>query len=422
MRSARPCCGTAVLTLVRVSADTPGVPTLGAMDAIGHSYLKLGLRLGRHDDGVVDAYFGPPELAAAVAAEPLVDPRALVADAEALLNDLDDGWLRDQVVGLHTFARVLAGDGLAYGEETQGYYGVPARRTDESVFVAAHERLGELLPGTGSVAERRERWKDATLVPGEKVERIVAAVIAEAKRLTNALAELPPDEGIDLEVVHDEPWLAYNFYIGDLRGRVAVNVDLPMSAMDLLRTALHEAYPGHQAERSIKEHRLVRGRGLVEETIVLVPTPQSLLTEGIAELAPYMLLDGDGGEAFAAIVRGAGIDFDLPLALEIERASEPCRWAEVNGAFMLHEDGTDETEVHEYLQRWGLMGPDLASHLVRFMKDPASRTYVMTYPTGFDLCRSYVAGRPERFRHLLGEQLRVRDLIDGTPARANARQ
>src|SRR3954454_22168952 len=41
-------------------------------------YVRLGLQLGRHLEGIVDAYFGPPELAAAVHAEPAVDPRALV--------------------------------------------------------------------------------------------------------------------------------------------------------------------------------------------------------------------------------------------------------------------------------------------------------------------------------------------------------
>jgi hypothetical protein len=73
-------------------------------------YLRLGLQLGRHVEGVVDAYFGPAELAAAVGAEPLVDPPALVSAAEAQLGDLEDGWLRDQVVGLRTYAGVLAGE------------------------------------------------------------------------------------------------------------------------------------------------------------------------------------------------------------------------------------------------------------------------------------------------------------------------
>ena len=37
-------------------------------------YLELGLRLGRHVDGFVDAYYGPPALAARVEAEPVMAP------------------------------------------------------------------------------------------------------------------------------------------------------------------------------------------------------------------------------------------------------------------------------------------------------------------------------------------------------------
>jgi hypothetical protein len=96
-------------------------------------------------------------------------------------------------------------------------------------------------------------------------------------------------------------------------------------------------YPGHHAERSAKDHLLVRGRGLLEETLVLVPTPQSLVSEGIAELAPTVLLEGDGGGGFAAVMEDAGIGLDLAHALAVERALEPCRWAELNAALMLHE-------------------------------------------------------------------------------------
>ena len=115
-------------------------------------YLRLGLRLGRHVDGIVDAYYGPPELAAAVDAEPPVDPRRLVAEADALLDELEDGWLRDQVGGLRTYAGVLAGESTSYADEVQGCYGVRPAHTDEAVFAAAHERLEELLPGTGTLA------------------------------------------------------------------------------------------------------------------------------------------------------------------------------------------------------------------------------------------------------------------------------
>jgi hypothetical protein len=189
-----------------------------------------------------------------------------------------------------------------------------------------------------------------------------------------------------------------------------------MSALELLRLTIHETYPGHHAERSSKEHLLVRGRGLLEETLVLVPTPQSLVSEGIAERAPNVLLEGDGGAALAAVIHDAGIEFDLAHALAVERALEPCTWAEVNAALMLHDAGASEAEALPYLERWGLMTPKLAAHLIRFFTEPTSRTYVMNYSAGRELCRSYVAGEPERFRRLLTEQVRVSDLLEARDA------
>jgi hypothetical protein len=375
-------------------------------------YLRLGLQVGRHVEGIVDAYFGPPELAAAIDAEAPVDPRALISAAEALLDELDDGWLRDQVVGLRTYAGVLAGEPRSYADEVEGCYGVRPTHTDEAVFTAAHERLEELLPGGEPLAERKERWEASIRVPTGQVESTIAAVIEEARAWTRGLVELPDGEGVVLEIVRGEPWLAFCDYLGDLRSRIAVNVDLPMSAIELLILASHETYPGHHAERSSKEHLLVRGQGLLEETLVLVPTPQSLVSEGIAKLAPEMLLGGDGAAALAAVIHDAGIELDLAHALAVERALEPCRWAEVNAALMLHDAGASEADAHAYLERWGLMTPELASHLIRFLTEPTSRTYIVTYPAGRELCGSYVAGEPERFRRLLTEQVRVRDLLE----------
>ena len=380
-------------------------------------YLRLGLQLGRHAEGIVDAYYGPPELAAAVDAEPPVEPRTLVAAAEALLDELEDGWLRDQVVGVRTCAGALAGESGSYADEVEGSYGVRPTYTDEAVFTAAHEQLEELLPGDGPLAERHERWRNSMLVPAEQIERTIAAVIEEARTWTRDLVELPAGEGVVLEIVHDKPWWADCAYLGDLRSRISVNVDLPISALELLRLTMHETYPGHHTESCSKEHLLVRGRGLLEETLVLVPTPQSLVSEGIAERAPNVLLEGDGGAALAAVIHDTGIEFDLTHALAVERALEPCTWADVNAALMLHDDGTSEAEVQAYLERWGLITPKLAAHLIRFITEPVQRTYIHTYSTGRELCRSYVAGEPERFRRLLTEQVRVRDLLE---ARAGA--
>jgi hypothetical protein len=379
-------------------------------------YLRLGLRVGRHVDGIVDAYFGPPELAASVDAEQPADPRTLTAEADALLDELEDGWLRDQVVGLRTYTCALAGEAGSYADEVEGCYGVRPAHTDEEAFAEAHARLDDLLPAGGRLAERLERWEESMRVPPELVERTLRAVIAEAREWTRSLVELPEREGVVVETVRDVPWMAFCAYEGGLRSGIEVNVDLPFSAIELLVLAMHETYPGHHTERAVKEQALVRGRGLLEETLVLVPTPQSLLSEGIAKLAPAMLLEGEGGAALAAVIHDAGIDFDLERALAVRRALEPCRWAEVNAALMLHEGGAGEDQVRAYLERWGLMTPQLAAHMIRFFREPTSRTYVVTYPAGGELCGAYVAGDPARFRTLLTEQVRVGDLLEARAA------
>jgi hypothetical protein len=380
-------------------------------ESAAERYVRLGLQVGRHVDGIVDAYFGPAELAEEVEAAPPVDSRELVAEAQALLHELEDGWLRDQTAAMRAYAGVLAGESLPYADEVERCYGVRPTHTDEAVFAAAHERLEELLPGSGPLAERLERWEASIRVPAENVERTAAAVIEQARAQTRDLLGLPDGEDVELAIVRDEPWLAFCAYLGGLRSRIAINVDLPISGIEILGLTMHETYPGHHAERCNKEQALVRGGGLLEETLVLVPTPQSLVSEGIAKLAPSVLLEGEGGRALAAVVHDAGVELDLPHALAVEHAREPLEWADVNAALMLHEDAADEAQVRTYLQRWGLMTRQFADHVIRFLGEPTSRTYIVTYPAGRELCRAYVRGDPTRFRRLLTEQVRVGDLL-----------
>jgi hypothetical protein len=79
---------------------------------------------------------------------------------------------------------------------------------------------------------------------------------------------------------------------------------------------------------------------------------------------------------------------------------------------MPHEAGASEADAQAYLERWGPITPALPAQVIRFLGQPTSRTYVMNYSAGRELCRSYVAGDLARFRRLLTEQVRVRNLLD----------
>lgn len=378
-------------------------------------YLELGLRLGKHVDGLVDAYYGPPELKEQVDAEEPLEPMQLAADGDALAAGLEDGWLRDQVLGCATYAHVLAGSELSYADEVEGCYGVRPVLTDLSVYEDAHAELDELLPGEGSLLDRREAWKKGHLVDGAIAVAALGDLLPILRERTAALLDLPPGEEVTLEAVDNEPWWAFNYYLGDHRSRVVINVDVPTTGLDLIHLGAHEVYPGHHTEHSVKEHLLLRGRGLVEEGIQLVPTPQAVLSEGIAETGRDIVLDEDGRAAAYEVLAAHGVEIsDVELGERIDKALEPLRTVGVDAALQIHDGGVSLDEAQAYVERWNLVTPERAAHAISFVTDPTWRAYAITYSTGRDLCRAYVDGEPARFRTLLTEHVRIGDLLAST--------
>jgi hypothetical protein len=374
-------------------------------------YVLLGLRLGRHVDGLVDAYYGPPELAARVDGEELRDAAALATEADELLAEVGPGWLGDQVRGLRTYAGVLAGERIAYLDEVEGCYGVRPERVPEEEFARAHERLDELLPPGGSLAERFESWRTASAIPAERIEEVMLPMLAALRERTAGLVPLPDGEEFALELVRDEPWAAFNYYLGAGRSRIAVNADLPVSPAALVHLAVHEGYPGHHTEHAVKERLLVAERGHVEESIQLVPTPQALISEGIAELGQELLVDDELTAELVRICAAAGVNYDHEEHRRVQDAREPLAFVTRNAAILVHEDGLSREEAEEYVARWTPVPPHRAAHMVSFVLDPTWRAYVTTYTEGERLCRAYVGGDLARFRRLLTEQVRVADLL-----------
>ena len=222
-------------------------------------------------------------------------------------------------------------------------------------------------------------------------------------------------EQLVVEEVHDEPWWAFNYYLGDLRSRVVVNSDQQTTAADLVTLAAHEVYPGHHTERVVKEQLLVRDQGFLEESIQLVPTPQSLVGEGIAELGLEIIMDDELERELDATLTAHGLEGDLARAFAIGQARQPIRGIGLDVALMIHEHGLSTEEARAHYEHWAMAPPERSASAVRFATDPTWRAYAITYSVGEDLCKGYVAGDPARFRTLLTEQVRVGDLLAAQP-------
>ncbi len=325
-------------------------------------YLVLGLRLGRHIDGFVDAYYGPPELAAQVEAEDATPPAELAAEAAELAGEQRfadehrDEWLRAQLAGCETTSRRLAGEPIAWADEIERCYGVLRTRTE-------------------------------------------------------ALVGLPDGETVELETVRNEPWAGFNYYLGGRRSRVVINTDLPVYSFAVPGLVAHEVYPGHHTEHAWKEALLVDGDGRLEETLFLTGTPQAVLSEGIAMLAPAVAFAGDEDAVAAGVYADLGIEYDAETAAVVRAFREALEGLSVNAAKLLHEEGRPRDEVRDYLQGWELSTAERAEKSIEFLTHPTWRAYVSCYSSGHDLCRRFVNGDVRRFRSLLTEQLTTRDLV-----------
>ena len=233
----------------------------------------------------------------------------------------------------------------------------------------------------------------------------------DTRARTERLFGLPDGEDIELELVQDEPWNAFNYYLGGLRSRVVVNTDLPLRAYLLVPLVAHECYPGHHTEHSVKEASLVRAQGFLEETIFLVGTPQALVSEGIAEVATEVLLGDELGDVTAEHLRPLGIRYEPEIAAAVTRAFVDLRPVGTNQALLLHERGASHGEVQEYGMRWALQTPERAAKALEFFTDPTWRAYFACYSEGGRLARGFLDGDAGRFERLLREQLVPDDLV-----------
>ena len=394
---------------------------------LAERYLRLGLALGRHVGGFVDAYYGPELLAREAATGALVPPSTLVAEARSLIGALDAGerlgtvmgagdaaesedtagrraYLRAQLVGLFTSARILAGEPVPYADEVEACYGVRPHRVPEEEILGAHRALEEVVPGTGPLVERLVAWRESQAVPPDRLEAAVRSLAEDLRGRSAKMLGLPDGERVDWVLETAKPWSGFNYYLGDLRSRVAINVDLPVLSTSLAHLVAHEAYPGHHTEHSRKEVGLVRRRHLLEESIFLVGTPQCLVAEGLADLGLEVVVGRRPERFVAEHLHPLGIAYDADVVAVVSEAGEALAGVRANAAFRLHEDGADPEVVAEEIASLGLQSMQRARKSVEFLLDPTWRSYISCYVEGLPLCRRYVGGRPERFERLVTEQ------------------
>ena len=405
-----------------------GTRSVPPPDAIARDYLLLGLRLDQHVPGLVDGYFGPAELKAIVDTEQLRPPARLREDAQALRDRLDADvidpdrrdWLDAQLVALETQAAALAGATLPYLEHVERCFAYAPPRRPDAAFEEAASALEALLPGAEPLLTRLDAWDAQFEIPVDRLPSVVAWLVDRFRVRADRLFGLPAGEDLRVSLVTNQPWTGYNWFDGGRRSRVDINTDLPVRAAGLIHTVAHETYPGHHLEHAWKEADLVDGAGRLESSILLINTPECLISEGLADLGMrFAVPEHEHADLLVELFARAG----LPIAADVGAAREAAQRMMAlaphretltairgNAAILRHADGWSHDEVLDYLRDIGRYSPAVAAQRLEFIEHPLWRTYVFVYAEGRALLQRWVDAAPEgdraaRFARLLHEQL-----------------
>ncbi|GGH38756.1 hypothetical protein GCM10007423_32670 [Dyadobacter endophyticus] len=406
------------------------------LDSVAREYVKLGLSIGQFDGDFVDAYYGPDSLRPAKTDTSHFPKEALLQKTSALKHVLATfapdaapdtlarraEWLTAQLTAFERRIQLFSGTLVPFDSESKELFDAVAPVYEEQYFKDLIAKLDRLLPGQGSIPERYQKLANHFLIPQNKIDTVFRTAIAEARKRTLAHYTLPVGEDFKLEYVRDKPWSGYNWYKGNYKSVIQINISQPIYIERAIDLACHEGYPGHHVYNALLEKNLFRGKGWTEISLYPLFSPQSLIAEGSANYGISMAFPGDEQREFckSVLIPVAGLDTAMSYAyfkaLTIRSALNYARNEVARG---LLDHGMSDREAKRWLTDYCLLSEKGASDYLRFIRK--YRSYVINYNYGQDIVKKYIesesgttadAGRRwKRFEALLSNENKASDLL-----------
>jgi hypothetical protein len=422
MRLLLPCLSLAAALAACVS--TGAVPD--TLDAAARDYVRLQMAIGEKEEGYIDAFYGPAELAAegkAIAASE--DLPKLLQRVDALSRRIGSlagpdnrraVFLRAQLTAAETRLRMLQGEKLSFDEEARGLFGVAPQLKPLSAYDPVLAELERLVPGTGELADRVDAFQERFTIAPARLKPVFDAAIAECKARTLRHIKLPDGEQFDMSFVTGKSWSGYNYYQGGYRSRIEINTDLPIRISRAVDLGCHEGYPGHHALGVLIEKKLTR-RGRIEHSVFPLYSPQAIIAEGSANYGIELAFPEAQKAAYEAstLYPLAG----LPAAEARRYDALLDAMKQLSGARMtiakdFVEGRITESEAVALTRKYQLVSEKRAKQSVAFTKQ--YRSYVINYGLGLDMVRADVERLPagparwKRFEEIISEPTLPSDL------------
>ncbi len=305
-------------------------------------------------------------------------------------------FLEKQTLSMWICLRIQQGYRPAFDTEIREIYDITAPTYSDEQFDVALRDLDAVLPQVpdqpiATLAERYQFAAQQVAIPMEKYDAVFQKAIEAARqKCRENIPNLPANEAFEVEYVHGAPWGAYAWYQGNYRTKIQVNLSDGLPISSPVGLATHEGYPGHHVYYSLVEQQLVRRFGWLEHSMMVLYSPQAVLAEGAATLAPELAFPGEESMRFERdqLAPIAGIE---PAAVEqwyrINQAARGFRAIGIEQArrYLLAGKASQEEKERRIaeISEWTRKHSFRNSFNPKFLD--TYRSYIATYTIGEDL-------------------------------------
>jgi len=266
-----------------------------------------------------------------------------------------------------------------------------------------------LYKGKGNLSERIKKIAKQRTIPSDRLIDLNMKAIQIAKMRTKEVFPklLPDNEKIEIDEVGNQSWHMYCWYKGNFTSKIEVNTSNYHYWTHLLFNACHEGYPGHHTERAVKEKLLYHKKGYFENSILLIYSPEMVISEGIGVTAESVIFSPTESirslieRIHAVPINEVSIE-TLIGQTEIRRGY---RRFESNLAYHKYVNKWDDKKLIDYAKSFKVIPDTSIKALLKFISDKLWAPYTMAYQGERLITEKYgVRPSPKDFRRLLTEQ------------------
>ena len=387
-------------------------------------YLCLGLRTNKHIDGYVEHYYGPPKLKKMVDMEEKCSPIILLKDCRALIAQLPKqgfekkryNFLDKTLTAIETTLKTLNGEKIPYLEQVEKLFDFKPILYDDNFFYSLTSKAEELYKGEGPLSERIKRYAKQRTIPPDLLKSVFMNALHIAQKRTKQFFPnlLPDNEEVEIVEVEDQSWPLYCWYQGNYASKIEINISTFHYWTYLLNNACHEGYPGHHTERIVRENLLYRTKGYFESSILLIYSPEMVISEGIGVTAVNVLFDHTERAQILLekIHPNPKIEDTLETLTKQSEVREGFRRFESNLAYHKYVHKWSDDKLIKYAKSFKIITDMAIKSILGFISNKLWAPYVFTYQ-GERLITEKFGNRPspKHFRKLLIEQTLPSDLL-----------